>query len=379
MFCAAHYIPRRAAFDFQSADTILRAHSPLFRTTALNRTNTVDEISCRGVWKVFGRQPEKAIAASRAGQSRAEILTQTGQLVGVRDVSFDVQKGETFVVMGLSGSGKSTLVRCLSRLIEPTQGDIRVEGQSVTEMDARQLLNLRRHKISMVFQNFGLFPHRRVIDNVAYGLEVQGRPLKTRRARAEQMLALVGLAGWENHYPQQLSGGMQQRVGLARALAVDPQILFFDEPFSALDPLIRREMQDELINLRTQMRKTIIFITHDFAEALRLGDHIAIMKDGEFMQMGTAAQLVTHPANDYVRAFTKDAPRAKILTAGDIAQPCAETARSDGPTVSRAAPLENVLSLVAATNAPITVLDAEQQPVGCIDRAAVLRALSDSA
>jgi glycine betaine/proline transport system ATP-binding protein len=346
----------------------------------LTATNTIDEISCRGVWKVFGRQPEKTVAAIQAGQTRSDILSQTGHLVAVRDVSFDVQKGETFVVMGLSGSGKSTLVRCLSRLIEPTRGEIRVEGQNVMEMDARQLRELRRHRISMVFQNFGLFPHRRVIENVAYGLEVQGLPKKLRLDRAEQMLALVGLAGWESHYPQQLSGGMQQRVGLARALAVDPQILFFDEPFSALDPLIRRDMQDELINLRTKMRKTIIFITHDFAEALRLGDHIAIMKNGEFMQMGTAAQLVTHPANDYVRAFTKDAPRAKILTAADIMQPCADSVMNEsGSTTSTKTTLEGLLPLVAASDAPVRVVDEEQRCLGCVGRESVLRALSEAA
>lgn len=341
-------------------------------------TASATEIACRNIWKVFGRTPERVIETITPDKSRSQIFTETGHLVGVRDVSFEVQRGETFVVMGLSGSGKSTLVRCISRLIEPTRGQILVEGQDVVTMDAKQLLEVRRHKISMVFQNFGLFPHRRVIENVAYGLEVQGMEKKLRLDRAAQMLELVGLIGWERHYPKQLSGGMQQRVGLARALAVDPQILLFDEPFSALDPLIRRDMQDELIKLRTKMNKTIIFITHDFAEALRLGDHIAIMKDGEFMQLGTGAELVVRPANDYVRAFTKDAPRAKVLTAERIMRPYTELPES-APGVHLDAKLEECLPLVAANDAPICVLDGEQRRVGYIDRASVLNALIEQA
>lgn len=332
-------------------------------------------IACRNVWKVFGRTPEKIIPTLAPEQTRSQILNHTGHLVAVRDISFEVLAGETFVVMGLSGSGKSTLVRCISRLIEPTRGQILVQGQDVVTMDAQQLLELRRHKVSMVFQNFGLFPHRRVLDNVAYGLEVQGLAKKARQERAAQMLELVGLAGWEHHYPKQLSGGMQQRVGLARALAVDPDILLFDEPFSALDPLIRRDMQDELITLRTKMNKTIIFITHDFAEALRLGDHIAIMKDGQFMQLGTAAELVTRPANDYVRAFTKDAPRAKILTAASIMRPRVSGGEAAGSTVTSDTKLEELIRIVAATDAPLSVVDAEQRVVGQVDRAAVMQAL----
>ena len=330
-------------------------------------------IACRNVWKVFGRTPEKIIPTLTPEQTRSQILNHTGHLVAVRDISFEVQAGETFVVMGLSGSGKSTLVRCISRLIEPTRGQIVVQGQDVVTMNAKQLLELRRHEVSRVFQNFGLFPHRRVLDNVAYGLEVQGIAKKARHERAAQMLELVGLAGWEQHFPKQLSGGMQQRVGLARALAVDPDILLFDEPFSALDPLIRRDMQDELLTLRTKMNKTIIFITHDFAEALRLGDHIAIMKDGQFMQVGTAAELVTHPANDYVRAFTKDAPRAKILTAANLMRP-APTGVEASVSVLTDAKLEEFIRLVATTDAPVAVLDAAQRVVGQVDRAVVMQA-----
>jgi len=342
----------------------------------LTTSTSPHTIACRNVWKVFGRTPEKIIPAITPEQTRSQILNHTGHLVAVRDISFEVQAGETFVVMGLSGSGKSTLVRCISRLIEPTRGQILVQGQDVVTMDSKQLLALRRHKVSMVFQNFGLFPHRRVLENVAYGLEVQGMAKKARQERATQMLELVGLSGWEQHFPRQLSGGMQQRVGLARALAVDPDILLFDEPFSALDPLIRRDMQDELITLRTKMNKTIIFITHDFAEALRLGDHIAIMKDGQFMQVGTAAELVTHPANDYVRAFTKDAPRAKILTAANLMRPAPNGAESS-TSVSTETKLEELIRLVATTDVPVAVVDAEQHVVGQIDRASVMQALID--
>lgn len=228
-----------------------------------------------------------AIALAEGGASRSEILQQTDQTVAVRDVSFSVGRGETFVVMGLSGSGKSTLIRCLSRLIEPSKGEVLLDGKDLLAMGDEELRGVRRGQMSMVFQHFGLFPHRRVIDNIAYGLEVQGVDKSTRLDRANEVLEIVGLSGWADHYPQQLSGGMQQRVGLARALAVDPQILLFDEPFSALDPLIRKEMQDELIRLQKTMQRTIVFITHDFAEALRLGDRIAIMKDGSFDQVGT--------------------------------------------------------------------------------------------
>ncbi|RIK37153.1 MAG: glycine/betaine ABC transporter ATP-binding protein, partial [Chloroflexi bacterium] len=275
-------------------------------------------VSCRNLWKVFGAKPQRVIAELEAGRSKGQVLADTGHVVAVRNVSFDVKAGETFVVMGLSGSGKSTLLRCIPRLIEPTQGQILIDGQEVEGMDQRDLRDLRRHKLSMVFQHFGLFPHRRVLDNVAYGLEIQGVPKAKRYARAREVLAMVNLEGWENHYPGQLSGGMQQRVGLARALAVDPAILLFDEPFSALDPLIRREMQDELLDLEVRMGKTMIFITHDFAEAIKLGDRIAIMKDGEFVQVDTPERVVLHPATPYVAEFTQDVPKSKVLTARTI-------------------------------------------------------------
>ena len=250
--------------------------------------------------------------------SREEVLAQTGCVLAVRDVSFRVREGETFVIMGLSGSGKSTLVRCLSRLIEPTRGQVRLDGEDMLAMNKQQLRDIRRHKMGMVFQHFGNFPHKRVMENVVYGLQVQGIDKVTQQERAAEVIELVGLSGWEERYPHELSGGMQQRVGLARALAADPEILLFDEPFSALDPLIRREMQDQLIGLQQMVQKTMVFITHDFLEALKVGDRVAIMKDGEFVQVGTPEELVSNPIDDYVRDFTRDVPRSKVLTARSV-------------------------------------------------------------
>jgi len=337
------------------------------------------EITCRDVWKVFGPNPAQVVRSLGDDETRQQVLESTGHVLAVRGVSFEVPKGQTFVVMGLSGSGKSTLVRCLTRLTEPTQGQIIIGGQDVVKLDDRQLLELRRHRVSMVFQNFGLFPHRRVIDNVAYGLEVRGIKKAERLARAAEMIQLVGLAGWERHFPKQLSGGMQQRVGLARALAVDPAILLFDEPFSALDPLIRREMQDELIRLQTVMHKTIVFITHDFVEALRLGDRIAIMRDGRFVQVGTPQELVLKPQNDYVSAFTKDAPRAKVLTAASVMGPhpagAAPPAASDGG-LEAGARLEDCIPRVVASAEPVPVFDQDRRCVGWVDRTGVLQALA---
>lgn len=276
------------------------------------------KISCRAVWKIYGSDPIRVRETITPDESRAEVLKRSNHLIAVRDVSFDIGEGETFVVMGLSGSGKSTLVRCISRLVRPTAGAILVDGENIAPMSDKQLLNLRRHKMSMVFQHFGLFPHRCVIDNVAYGLEIQGVTRASRMRKAGEVLDLVGLTGWERHYPHQLSGGMKQRVGLARALAVDPEILLFDEPFSALDPLIRREMQNELLRIQKVVRKTMVFITHDSLEAMRVGSRIAIMNDGGVVQVGTLEDIVTNPANDHVRSFIEDVPRSKVLTAGSI-------------------------------------------------------------
>lgn len=333
------------------------------------------KIVCRNIWKIFGANAENILAGIGRDATRSDVLEQTGHVVAVRDISFAVQSGKTFVVMGLSGSGKSTLLRCLPRLIEPTHGQVLIDGDDVAAMDEQTLRALRRHKVSMVFQHFGLFPHRQIIDNVAFGLEVQGVGKKERYARAHEVLALVNLKGWDKHYPAQLSGGMQQRVGLARALAVDPEILLFDEPFSALDPLIRREMQDELLALQAKMQKTLVFITHDFAEAIKLGDEIAIMKDGEFVQVGAAEEVVLRPANDYVAEFTKDVPRTKVLTARAVMQPV-----RDGITASHAISvtikLDALLPLLAETDAAFPVVDEADNLVGCIDRTSVMIALA---
>lgn len=331
-------------------------------------------LDVRGVWKVFGNRPEKALEMADHGAERDKILAETGATIGVRNVSFSVERGETFVVMGLSGSGKSTLVRCIARLIEVTRGQVLLDGEDLTSMEEAELRVVRRRKMSMVFQHFGLFPHRRVIDNVAYGLEVQGIGKADRRAKAADVLTLVGLEGWGEHYPQQLSGGMQQRVGLARALAVDPELLFFDEPFSALDPLIRREMQDQLLALQERMHRTIVFITHDFAEAIKLGDRIAIMKDGSFDQVGTAAELISNPATDYVRDFITDIPKVKVLTAGDLAT--GPVPENGDRRVSQHDTVEMILPALLDNPSPIQVISDDGEILGCVDRAAVIDLLS---
>jgi glycine betaine/proline transport system ATP-binding protein len=331
-------------------------------------------LSARGVWKVFGPRPERAIEQSEAGGSRAEVFASTGCTVGVRDVSFDVKRGETFVVMGLSGSGKSTLVRCVSRLTDCTRGQVLLDGDDLTAMDDKELREVRRRKLSMVFQHFGLFPHRTVLDNAAYGLEVQGVAKRERHDRAIRVLEVVGLRGYERHYPQQLSGGMQQRVGLARALTVEPEVLFFDEPFSALDPLIRRDMQDELIRLQSEMQRTLVFITHDFAEAIKLGDRIAIMKDGVFDQVGTAAELITSPATDYVREFTRDIPKTKVLSAGDLMA----AGEGGGRRVQVDDAVETLIPRLLDDPESLTVLDAGGEVVGHVGRDRVIAILEDA-
>lgn len=275
-------------------------------------------IVCQNVWKVFGSDPESVYPLADSGMDKQQILEQTGHVLAVKDVTFEVEPNEIFVVMGLSGSGKSTLVRCINRLIEPTKGDIYIDGVDVATMDKGELRDLRRHKLSMVFQYFGLLPHRSVEENVAFGLEIRGGHGKDRHDKVEQALELVGLKGWGKSRINELSGGMQQRVGLARALAADTEILLMDEPFSALDPLIRRQMQDEFINLRDTVRKTVVFITHDLAEALKLGYRIAIMKDGVVVQIGTPMDIVANPADDYVREFVRDVSRGDVLPASSI-------------------------------------------------------------
>ena len=275
-------------------------------------------IEVNNLYKIFGRRPQEIVQQLRSGRSKEEILAETGHTVGLQDVSLEVNAGETFVVMGLSGSGKSTLVRCLNRLITPTSGKILIDGVDILALKKREVKEFRRRKMSMVFQRFGLLPHRSVLQNIAYGLEVRRQSRSEREERARYWLQVVGLEGYEASTPRELSGGMQQRVGLARALCTDPEILLMDEPFSALDPLIRREMQDELMKLQDTLHKTIVFITHDLDEALRLGDRIAILKDGRVVQMGTSEDILTQPADAYIEDFTRDVNLVRVLTAKSV-------------------------------------------------------------
>jgi glycine betaine/proline transport system ATP-binding protein len=272
----------------------------------------------QGLWKIFGKKAKEIINSELRSATKKSLLETTGCVMAVRDVSFTVKEGEFFVIMGLSGSGKSTLIRMLLRLIDSTSGNIYIHGEDICQYDKRQLMNFRRHTTGMVFQYFGLFPHRSVLDNVAYGLKVQDIPKEERYARAHEAIETVGLKGWEQYMPSALSGGMQQRVGIARALTTNPEILLMDEPFSGLDPLIRREMQDELIELQDKVQKTIVFVTHDLHEALKMGDRIAIMRDGEIIQIGVPEDVISKPADDYVREFVQDASPAKVFTAGRI-------------------------------------------------------------
>lgn len=295
----------------------------------------MSKLEVHTLYKVFGPNPNRGIALLKKGLGKEEILNSTGLTIGVNNVSFAVEEGEVFVIMGLSGSGKSTLVRCLNRLVEGTQGEILLDGVDILKMDKAQLRQTRRTAMSMVFQNFALLPNRTVLANTEYGLEVQGVERAKRQEKAKEALELVGLAGYEDSYPDQLSGGMKQRVGLARALANDPDILLMDEAFSALDPLIRADMQDELLDLQDKMKKTIIFITHDLDEALKLGDRIMLMKDGEMVQIGTAEDILTNPADDYVRRFVQGVNRSEVLTARDIlTKPWTTVAVNQGPRLA---------------------------------------------
>jgi glycine betaine/proline transport system ATP-binding protein len=392
-------------------------------------------ISVNSLWKVFGNNPERVMTPEYAGMTKAEIQSELGCVVALQGVSFDVLRGETFVVMGLSGSGKSTLIRCLIRLIEPTAGEIRIDDENVLEFSDRELTEFRRHKSAMVFQHFGLLPHRTILDNAAWGLEVQGINKKERQDRARESLELVGLKGWEDAYTTELSGGMQQRAGLARALTVDPEILLMDEPFSALDPLIRREMQDELVNLQQRIQKTIIFITHDLDEALKLGNRIAIMRDGKIIQLGAPEDIVEHPADEYVQDFIRDVSKTKVLGAGSIMQePDCTVFGSQGPdtalqvmqsnnaryafvldsvsnlmgvlTVDQAAsaaqrrvtslqdldypesplcprvstntPIDDLIRLAAETECPISVVDDDGKLLGVVPRTTLLSSLAEN-
>ncbi len=337
------------------------------------------KLSCRNVWKVYGEDPDRfftarsgdiADPAGLAARARSE-----DHIVAASDVSFDVHVGEIFVIMGLSGSGKSTVVRCLSRLVEPSAGEVILDGQDLLKASEAELIELRRHKMGMVFQSFGLLPHLNVIDNVAFPLKLQGIGLKERREAAERVIELVGLEGREQSYPRQLSGGQQQRVGIARSLAVEPELWFLDEPFSALDPLIRRQMQDEFLRIQQVLHKSIVFITHDFHEALRIADRMAIMRDGVIVQIGTPVDLVLHPADAYVAEFTSDVPWIRILTAADIAEtgtpPDDDQPRVDGGTV-----LEDLLTVIASHPKGVAVTDASGTVIGTATTRGVVAAMA---
>ena len=335
-------------------------------------------LACRHVWKVFGENASALLPSDGKVDDQNDIvdkLNAGGLIPAVCDVSFDVRQREIFVIMGLSGSGKSTIVRCLSRLIEPTAGQVLIDGQDVLKLSDRELIELRRHKMGMVFQNFGLLPHLSVLANVAYPLRVQGMSKRDRENKAREMVELVGLGGRETAFPRELSGGMQQRVGIARSLAVEPDIWFLDEPFSALDPLIRRQMQDEFLRLQDVLHKTIVFITHDFLEALRVADRIAILREGKIVQVDSPTNVVLNPADDYVAEFTRDVPRAKVVTAGSIAEAASPIiSAEDGVSITTT--VEDLLPRLAGRTTPLPVLDNEGNVTGQLTGDSVLRALA---
>ncbi len=344
-------------------------------TTMISNAASADgdpTLSVSHLWKIFGNKADRIIGTADANLSRQDLQAKTGCVAAVRDVSFEVATGEVFVVMGLSGSGKSTLVRLLTRLIEPTHGTVRMNGEEVTAASEQRLRELRRRHVAMVFQHFGLLPHRQVVDNVSYGLEVRGEGKSARRLRAQEMIDLVGLTGYEASYPDQLSGGMQQRVGLARALAVDPDVLLFDEPFSALDPLIRRDMQNEVIRLHQEVGKTMVFITHDLQEALKLGDRILIMRDGEIIQVGTPDEVVAAPADDYVRDFVSEVPRSHVLTLRWVRRNPREGESLTGPVMQADRVIKDAAREVLDAEGPVRVYDGEQF-LGVVDDEDILR------
>jgi glycine betaine/proline transport system ATP-binding protein len=342
------------------------------QTAQQDSSNGEAALTVDGLWKIFGNKSDKVIGTPDADLSRKDLQAKTGCVMAVKDVSFDVRPGEVFVVMGLSGSGKSTLVRLLTRLIEPTQGKVTMGGEDIMEADEGQLRNLRRNHVAMVFQHFGLLPHRTVRDNVAFGLEVRGVSKVDRRAKAQEMVDLVGLTGNEESYPDQLSGGMQQRVGLARALAVDPTLMMFDEPFSALDPLIRRDMQNEVIRLHEEVGKTMIFITHDLQEALKLGDRILIMRDGEIVQIGTPAEVVAEPADAYVRDFVSDVPRSHVLTLRYVKRAPRDGESLEGPIMQADDIVKDAARKVLEAEGPVRVYDGDKF-LGVVDDEEILR------
>ena len=320
----------------------------------------MSKIEINNVYKIFGGNPKSVLPQVKEGATKDEILENTGHTVGLDNVSLKIEEGETFVCMGLSGSGKSTLIRHLNRLIDPTDGEILIEGTNVMNLNKEQLIEFRRHKMSMVFQRFGLFPHKTVIQNVGYGLEMQGKAEEERNKISMEKINAVGLNGFENQYPAQLSGGMQQRVGLARALATDTDIMLMDEAFSALDPLIRSDMQKQLIDLQSQLKKTIVFITHDLDESLRLGDHIGILNAGKLVQVGTPEEIIMNPADDYVKAFVKDVNRAKVIKAKIIMKKPNEVSNIDKSNVIKVYEdqfIEEFLPQIVCSNSNCEVVD----------------------
>ncbi|MEU5847048.1 glycine betaine/L-proline ABC transporter ATP-binding protein [Saccharopolyspora shandongensis] len=325
------------------------------------------------LYKIFGPQPTELVRRLEAGADQEE-LKAAGATAAVVDASFDVKEGETFVVMGLSGSGKSTLIRMLNGLLTPTSGSVHVDDEDITGMSAAALRAMRQQKMSMVFQHFALFPHRTVLDNAGYGLQIRGASKPEIAEQAREALNLVGLEGWEDRYPQQLSGGMRQRVGLARALAAQTDVLLMDEAFSALDPLIKREMQDQLLNLNAKLGKTIIFITHDLNEAMRLGDRIAMMRAGRIVQIGTAEQILNEPADDYVATFVKDVDRSRVLTAASIAEPSGTAPPGEDP-VPADTPMADLFARMSARAVPVPVVDEQQRVLGVVTPTAVFKAL----
>ena len=349
----------------------MASSSPNGHATPLNGAPL---IRAAGIWKIFGKNADKVMGTADLELSRAELREKTGCVAAVRDVSFDVYPGQVFVVMGLSGSGKSTLVRTLIRLIEPTAGRVEIDGRDVTAANRDELLQLRRHTSSMVFQHFGLLAHRTVLDNVAFGLEVQGVAKSERHARASEVLTLVGLEDAAGQFPDELSGGMQQRVGLARAFAVDPKVMLYDEPFSALDPLIRRDMQDEVCRLQEETGKTMVFITHDLPEALRLGDQIAIMRDGRVVQQGTPEELVGSPADEYVANFVRDIPRSHVLTLRWIMRE-ALPGEEDGPKLDVGTTVKRAVPIISSSEQPVCAVE-NGKIVGVVDKTAVLAAIA---
>ena len=331
-------------------------------------------IRCRSLYKIFGLDHAE-LRTDEEGVVQSSLLAREGVVAAVNNVGIDVAAGEILVVMGLSGSGKSTLVRCLSRLIEPSSGQVRIEGADLLSMNERELIELRRNKMGMVFQNFALLPHRTALENIAFPLQMRGMKRRDYVERARRMISLVGLEGRENNFPRELSGGQQQRVGIARSLAVEPDIWFLDEPFSALDPLIRREMQDEFLRLQSLLNKTIVFITHDFDEALRLADRIAIMYDGKIEQIGTPEEIVLKPATDYVARFTSEVPRERVLRVGSVMDPLNESEELADKAVRERDRIDSVAEYVLGQRKAVPVLDDEDRVVGVVHQAHVLEVL----